>query len=145
MPKGFVQEIVTRFRIPHSFISDNGLQFDSKAFIRYYCELGITNRYSTPVFPQGNEQVEAINKVMVNGLTNRLDDTKGKWVDELPNVLWTYQTTPCRSTGETPFSMTYGVEAVISLETRFPTLSTSLFTPENNDHLLERSLNLIEE
>ena len=41
--------------------------------------------------------------------------------------------------------MTYGAEAVIPLETRFPTLRTSLFTPNNNDILLERSLDLIKE
>ena len=64
---------------------------------------------------------------------------------ELPHVLWTYQTTHCRSTGETPFSMTYGTEAVIPLETGFPTLRTSLFAPYSNDNLLERSLDLIEE
>ena len=30
----------------------------------------------------------------MNGLKKRLDDVKGKWVDELPHVLWTYRTTP---------------------------------------------------
>ena len=74
-----------------------------------------------------------------------MDDAKGKWVEELSHVLWTYRTTPRRSTGETPFSMTYGAEAVIPLETGFPTLRTSSFTPSNNDELLEKSLDLIEE
>ena len=78
-------------------------------------------------------------------LKKRLDDVKGKWVDELPHVLWTYQTTPCRSTRETPFSMTYRAEAVIHLETGFPTLRTSLFALDNNDNLLEKSLDLVEE
>ena len=32
-------------------------------------------------------KVDAINKVIVNGLKKRLDDAKGKWVDELPHVL----------------------------------------------------------
>ena len=41
--------------------------------------------------------------------------------------------------------MTYGAEAVISLETGFPTLRTSAFTTGCNDGLLERSLHLIEE
>lgn len=41
--------------------------------------------------------------------------------------------------------MTYWSEAVIPLETRFPTLRTSLFTPNNNDRLLEKSLDLIDE
>ena len=74
-----------------------------------------------------------------------LDDTKGRWVEELPHVLWTYRTTPRRSTGETPFSMSYGVEIVIPIETGFLTLRTQSFNPNDNDKLLERSLDLIEE
>ena len=34
---------------------------------------------------------------------------------------------------------------MIPLEIKFPTLRTSSFTPDNNDRLLEKSLNLIEE
>ena len=75
----------------------------------------------------------------------RLDDAKGKWVEELPHVLWTYRTTPRRSTEKTPFSMTYGAEAVIPLETGFPTLRTSSFNLSNNSELLEKSLDFIEE
>ena len=81
----------------------------------------------------------------MNGLKKRLDDAKGKWVEELPHVLWTYPTTPLRSTGYTPFLMTYGAETVIPLKTEFPKLKTSSFTPSNNDGLLEKSLDLIEE
>ena len=71
------------------------------------CDLGITNRYFTLAYPQGNGQAEVVNKVIVGGLKKRLDDAKGKWVEELPHVLWIYRTTPRRSTGETHFSMTY--------------------------------------
>ena len=81
----------------------------------------------------------------MNRLKKRLDDAKGKWVEELSRVLWTYQTTPHRSTGETPFSMTYGAEAVISSKTKFPMLRTSSFTLSNNDGLLGKSLDLVEE
>ena len=107
--------------------------------------MGIKNRYSTSAYPQGTGQAEAVNKVIVSGLKKRLDDVKGKWVEELSHFLWTYRTTPRRSTGETPFSMTFGAEAVIPLETGFPTLRTSSFTPSKNDELLEKSLDLIEE
>ena len=81
----------------------------------------------------------------MNRLKKRLDNAKGKWVEELPHVLWTYRTTSHRSTRETPFSMTYGAKVVIPLEIRFPMLRTSSFTPNNNDGLLEKSLDLIEE
>ena len=66
-------------------------------------------------------------------------------MEELPHVLWTYRTTPRWSTGETPFSMTYGAEAVIPLETGFRMLRTSPFTSDGNDELLKKSLDLIEE
>ena len=66
-------------------------------------------------------------------------------MEELPHVLWTYRTTPRRSTGETPFSMTYGVEAVIPLETGFPTSRTSSFNPSDNDEQLKKNLDLIKE
>ena len=101
------KNIVTKFGIPYTLISDNDLQFDSKAFRRYCSELEITNRYSTPAYPQGNGQAEAVNKTIVNRLKKRLDNAKGRWVEELAHVLWTYRTTPRRSTGENPLSMTY--------------------------------------
>ena len=87
--KKFVwKNIVTRFGVPRTLISNNGLQFDSKYFRRYYCDLGITNRYSTPAYPQGNGQAKAINKVIVSGLKKMLNDAKVKWVEELPHILW---------------------------------------------------------
>ena len=50
--KKFVwRNIVTRFRVLESLVSNNGLQFDSKAFCMFYSNLGIKYRYSTPVYP----------------------------------------------------------------------------------------------
>ena len=66
-------------------------------------------------------------------------------MEELPHVLWTYRTTPRKSTRETSFSMNYGAEVVIPLKTGFPTLKTSSFSPSSNNNLLERGLNLIKE
>ena len=146
MQKRFVwKNIITRFGIPHALISDNSLQLDSKMFRKYCGELGIINRYSTPSYPQGNGQAEVINKVILSGLKKRLDDAKGKWVEKLPHVLWMYRTTPRRSTREAPFSMTYGAEAIIPLESGFSTTRTSSFSPKDNDEQLARNLNLIEE
>ena len=80
----------------------------------------------------------------MNGLKKRLDDAKGKWIEELPHVLWTYRTTPRKSTRETPFFMTYGAKAVIPLENGFPTMRTSMFSLDRNDELLKKSLDLVE-
>ena len=136
-----------RFRIPNTLISNNGLQFDSKVMQRYYCDLGRKNRYSTPAYPHSNGLAEATNKVIMDGLKKRLEDAKGGWVKELPHVLWTYRTTPRKSTRETPFSMTYGSEAVIPTKTSFPTLGSGQFqfTGSSNEQLLSLDLDLADE
>ena len=144
--KKFVwKNIVTRFGVPNSLVTDNGLQFDSKAFRTFCSELGIRNKYSTPAYPQSNGQAEAVNKTILNGLKRRLDGVKGRWAEELPSVLWAYRTTPRRSTGETPFSLTYGVEAVIPTEVSLCSAWVAGFDPVQNADLMMERLDWLEE
>ena len=49
--------------------------------------MGITNRYSTPTYPQGKKQAKAVNKVIVSKLKKKLDDANGRYVEELLHVL----------------------------------------------------------
>ena len=75
--KKFVwKNIVTRFGVPNSLVTDNGLQLNSKALQTFCSELGIRNKYSTPAYPQSNGQAEAVNKTILNGLKRRLDEAK---------------------------------------------------------------------
>ena len=46
--KFVLRNIVMRFGVPESLVSDNGLQFDSKAFYEFCGSLDIINWYSTP-------------------------------------------------------------------------------------------------
>ncbi|RVW60442.1 Gypsy retrotransposon integrase-like protein 1 [Vitis vinifera] len=96
------KNIICRFRIPQTIIADNGPQFDSIAFRNFCSELNIRNSYSTPRYPQSNGQTKATNKTLMNALKKRLEQAKGKWVEELPGVLWAYRTTFGRPTGNTP-------------------------------------------
>ena len=75
---------------------------------------------------QSNGQVEASNKTLLMTLKKRLDAAKGKWVDELPGVLWAYRTTARRSTGISPFTLTYGMEAIIPTKIGMPMLRTDM-------------------
>uniref|UniRef100_A0A2N9F6C2 RNase H type-1 domain-containing protein n=1 Tax=Fagus sylvatica TaxID=28930 RepID=A0A2N9F6C2_FAGSY len=90
-------------------------------------------------------KAEVSNKVILDGIKKRLEEAKGKWVEELPSVLWTHRTTHRRSTGETPFALAYGVEAVIPLEVGLPTTRTTEFDAEQNENNLIKDLNLMEE
>ena len=86
--KKFVwKNIITRFGVSNSLISNNRLQFGSKAFREFCSDFGIKNRYSTLAYPQSNRQAEATNKAIMNGLKKRLDGAKGKWAEELPSIL----------------------------------------------------------
>ena len=85
--------IVCRFGIPRSIVSDNGPQFDSRVYWDFCQELKIKNLYSTPQYPQRNGPAEASNKTLLTAMKKRLDYAKGKWVEELPGVLWAYKTT----------------------------------------------------
>lgn len=79
----------------------------------------------------------------MDGLKKRLEKVKGKWVEELPYVLWAYRTTLRRSIGETPISMMYGSEAIIPLEMGFPTMRVDWFDNINNEQLLSNNLDLV--
>ena len=139
------KNIITRFGVPDSLISDNRLQFDNRAFHEFCNNHSIRNRYSTPAYPQSNDQAEATNKTILNGLKRRLDRAKGRWTEELPNILWAYRTTPRRSTGETPFSLTYGAEAVIPIEVNLCSARVAGFDPIQNDGLMLEHLDWLEE
>ena len=79
----FVQKnIITRFEIPMTIISDNGKQFTKKPFTKYCSELGIRKVYSSPAYPESNGQAEASNKTVLDGIKKRLEDAKGRWVEE---------------------------------------------------------------
>ena len=86
----FVWKNICRFGIPQIIIFDNGPQFDSIAFRNFCSELNIRNSYSTPRYPQSNRQAEATNKMLIMALKKRLEQAKGKWVEELLGVLWAY-------------------------------------------------------
>ncbi|KAL5545130.1 hypothetical protein UlMin_008914 [Ulmus minor] len=107
--------------------------------------LGIIKVFSSPAHPKSNGQVEAVNKTIKQTLKKKLEKSKGAWVDELPLVLWAYRTSFRAATGETPFSLAYGVEAVIPIEISLPTLRVDNFDEENNDVLLALATDLLEE
>ena len=119
------KNILTKFGLPFAIVSENGTQFQNR-FKNFCSQYGIRNFYASVAYPQCNGQAEASNKTILDGIKKRLDKSKGRWVEELPLVLWTYRTTPQRSIGETLFSLADGTEAVIPLEAGIPTICTSV-------------------
>jgi ribonuclease HI len=114
--KFFRNSVIYRFGIPKYLVSDNGSQFASPELRELCGKYNITQKFTSVYHPQANGQVENANRTILDGLKKRLEGAKGTWPDILPTVLWAYRTTHRTSTGETPFSLSYGTEAVIPTE-----------------------------
>ncbi|GJU23340.1 reverse transcriptase domain-containing protein [Tanacetum coccineum] len=71
-------------------------------------------------------------------------DTR-RWVEELSHVLWAHRTTIKGSTGDTPFSLVYGTEAVIPAEIGMPTIRTAEVNSATNDDERRIDLDILEE
>ena len=68
-----------------------------------------------------NGAVEAANK-NVKKIVAKMTDTYKDWHEKLPFVLHAYQTVVRTSTGATPFSLVYRIEAVLLIEVEISSL-----------------------
>ena len=141
----FMDNILMRFGIPRVLVSDNGPQFIGSVFENYLKERGIKHKKSSVAYPQGNGQVEVTNRILLRGIEKRLQESKDKWPEELPNVLWAYRTSPRTSTGETPFKLAYGTEAMLPIEVGSPSHRVINFDEIANEEGLCTNLDLIDE
>ena len=139
------RNIICRYGIPRVLVSDNGKQFDNSAFRDFCSELGIKNHYSSPTHPQANGQVEVINRSLLKIIKTRLEGAKGIWPDELPSVLWAYRTITRTPTGETPFRLAYGTEAVIPAEVGLTSYQVESYDEDKNKEAMCLQLNLVDE
>nr|GEU90182.1 reverse transcriptase domain-containing protein [Tanacetum cinerariifolium] len=144
--KKFVWDnIICRFGIPGEIISDNGKHFADNPFKDWCNKLNITQRFASVKHPQSNGLVERANRSLGEGIKARLGEGNKNWVEELPHVLWAHRTMIKSSHGDTPFSLTYGTEAVIPAEIEMPTYRTAAVDAVNNDEELRLNLDLLEE
>ena len=88
--------------------------------MQYIQDLGSKVCFASVAHPRSNGQAERANAEVLRGLrTNtfdRLHKSGRRWIDELPAVLWSIRTTPNRATGQTPFTLVYGAEAILPTE-----------------------------
>jgi hypothetical protein len=113
----FLDELVHHYGLPHRIITDLGSNFNNHQFWEYCENSGIDVRYVSVTYPRSNGQVERANGMVLDALKKRLHDaanTKGgKWIKELPNALWGLRTQPTKPTGQSPYFLVYGSEAIL--------------------------------
>ncbi|XP_065635387.1 uncharacterized protein LOC136070035 [Quercus suber] len=135
----------TKFGIPRILVLDNGKQFDNDSFRNFCSQLGVRNHYSSPAHPQANGQVEVINRSLLKIIKTRLEGAKSIWAEELPSILWAYRTIARTPTGETPFRLTYGNEAVIPAEVSLTSYRVHNHDEKRNDEAIRLQLDLMDE
>jgi transposase InsO family protein len=145
----FVRDLVARFGLPHSIITDNGTNFAHGDLKEYCHEKGIRLDLASVSHPQSNGQVERANALILQGIKPRLEAplrrAAGAWAEELPSVLWSLRTTPNRSTGFTPFFLVYGAEAVLPSDILHDAPRVSAYNEVTADEAQQLSVDLLEE
>ena len=86
-----------------------------------------------------------MNRTLLKIIKAKLDDANGAWPEELPNVLWAYRTTAKTPIRETPFRLTYGIEAVILVKVGVTSVRRETFNKECNDDEPRLNLDCLDE
>ncbi|GKF20600.1 reverse transcriptase domain-containing protein, partial [Tanacetum coccineum] len=133
------------FGLPEEIISDNEKQFRDDPFKDWCEKLYISQHFAFVKHLQTNGLVERANRNLGEGIKARLDERRKNWIEELPHVLWAHRIMIKSSNGDTPFSLTYGTEAVILAEIGMPILRTAEVDMVQNDEALKVNLDLLEE
>jgi hypothetical protein len=82
--------------------------------------MGIQLCFSLVRHPQSNGAVKRANGIICTRISKCLVGLpKGKWVDELPKVVWAHNIIVSRSTNFTPFKLLCGEEAITPEEIKF--------------------------
>ena len=97
-----ISGVVHRYGVPHSIITDNGINFTADGVKLWCSKMGIKLDYASVYHPQTNGQVKRANGLIMSSIKPRLVrylmESDTHWVEELDSVLLGLRTTPNRST-----------------------------------------------
>ncbi|RDY00492.1 Pol polyprotein, partial [Mucuna pruriens] len=115
------KDIICRYALPARIIMDNGTNLNNKMMTELCEQFKIKHHNSTPYRPKMNGVVEAANKNLKK-VVQKMVVTHKDWHGMLPSALHGYRTSMRMSTGATPYSLVYGIEAVLPVEVEIPSL-----------------------
>jgi hypothetical protein len=119
-------------------------------FREYYASAGIKICFASVAYPRSNGQAERANAEVLKGLKMRSFNAKleaygKKWLDNLQFILWSIRTTATKHTGETPFFLVYGAEAVLPTDVKFGSPRVLAFNEIHQEDLIKDHLLQLEE
>jgi transposase InsO family protein len=132
----FFTNIIHRFGVLNSIITNNGTQFTGRKFLDFCEDHHIWVDWAVVAHPMTNGQVERANGMILQGLKPRIYNDLNKfgkrWMKEHPSVVWSLRTTSSRATGFTPFFLVYGAEAILPIDLEYGSLRTRAYADQSN-------------
>ncbi|XP_027157686.1 uncharacterized protein K02A2.6-like [Coffea eugenioides] len=113
--------IICRFDIPETLITDNTKNLNNDMVDGLCEQFKVRHRNSAIYRPQMNGAIEATNKNLKK-IIRKMTKAHRDWHEKLPYALMAYRTTIRTSTGVTPYSLMYGMEAVLPAKVEIPSL-----------------------
>jgi transposase InsO family protein len=145
----FFTNIIHRFGVPNSIITNNGTQFTRKKFLDFCEGHHIRVDWAAVAHPMTNGQVERANGMILQGLKPRIYNDLNKfgkqWIKELPSVVWSLRTTPSRAMGFSPFFLVYGAEAILPTDLEYGSSRIKAYDVQSKQTSREDSLDQLEE
>jgi hypothetical protein len=75
----------------------------------------------------------------------RIVEKGGKWITELPHVVWGLQSQPSKATGHTPFFLVYGSEAILPADIMWKSPIVEMYDKGDADEARQLELDSVEE
>jgi hypothetical protein len=120
--KRFIEkDLICRFGLSARFVTDNAQNFNRKLIDELCIKWKIKHLNSSPYTPKMNGAVETANKNLKK-IIQKMVVTYKDWHEMLSYALHAYRTIVRTSTNATPYSLVYGMEAVMPLEVEIPSL-----------------------
>jgi hypothetical protein len=145
----FISDILHRFGFPNTIITDLGSNFTANQFWEFFENSCIEVKYVSVAHPRANGQVERANGLIIDGLKKRLYDENskkaGRWIQELPHVVWGLRTQPSKATGQTPFFLVYGSEAILPADIMWKSPRVEMYDEGEADEARQLELDSVEE
>jgi hypothetical protein len=124
------QNIICRYGVPQQITVDNAKYFDSAMFKDFCHQIRTEVSFTSVYHTQSNRVVERANALIFEAIKKILEgEKKGKWVEVMPRVVWSHNTTVCRATNFTPFQLLFRTEAVLPKEIKHQSMRTTVEAP----------------
>jgi transposase InsO family protein len=106
----FFKKVVRLQGLPRSIVSDKDTKFVGHFWRTLWKKLGTNSSFSSSYHPQKDGKIEVVNRSLRNLLRSLVTEHHNQWNQILPQAEFTYNDSPNRSTGKSPFQILYGMK-----------------------------------